>query len=126
MICAQARLIRNTHLRRVHYNCACPDERVVEFLSLKKASKQVFQFQKKSVSPSNSLKKFLKSDVDIFKERVYKFIVYNKTDVDVPHTIKLDNIGRETNTYFYHIIKNTYSNNLKNIIIYKHKYKNQK
>ena len=33
----------------------------------------------------------------------YKFIVYNKTDVDVPHTIKLDNIGRETNTYFYHI-----------------------
>ena len=36
----------------------------------------------------------------------YKFIVYNKTDVDVPHTIKLDNIGRETNTYFYHIINN--------------------
>ena len=37
----------------------------------------------------------------------YKFIVYNKTDVDVPHTIKLDNIGRETNTYFYHIIRYT-------------------
>ena len=83
-----------THLKRVHYNCACPDERVVEFLSPKKAIKQVLQFQKKSVSPSNSLKKFLKSDVDIFKERVYKFIVYNSIPFNVINSDEFKEIGK--------------------------------
>ena len=54
----------------------------------------MFQFQKKSVSPSNSLKKFLKSDVDIFKERVYKFIVYNSIPFNVINSDEFKEVGK--------------------------------
>ena len=46
------------------------------------------------MSPSNSLKKFLKSDVDIFKERVYKFIVYNSIPFNVINSDEFKEIGK--------------------------------
>ena len=36
----------------------------------------------------------------------YKITVYNKSNNEIENTIKLSNIGRETHTYFTHIINN--------------------
>lgn len=36
----------------------------------------------------------------------YKITVYNKSDVEIPNTIKLNNVGREMHTYFHHIVNN--------------------
>jgi hypothetical protein len=36
----------------------------------------------------------------------YKITIYNKSNVEVPNTIKLDNVGREMHTYFHHIVSN--------------------
>jgi hypothetical protein len=36
----------------------------------------------------------------------YKITIYNKSDNDIPNTIKLNNIGREMQSYFYHIVNN--------------------
>jgi hypothetical protein len=40
------------------------------------------------------------------KIKDYKITVYNKSDVEIPNTIKLDNVGREMHTYFHHIVTN--------------------
>jgi hypothetical protein len=40
------------------------------------------------------------------KIKDYKITVYNKSDIDIPNTIKLDNVGREMHTYFHHIVTN--------------------
>lgn len=36
----------------------------------------------------------------------FKITIYNKSNVDIPNTIKLDNVGREMQTYFHHIVEN--------------------
>mgnify|MGYP000471392467 CR=1 FL=1 len=36
----------------------------------------------------------------------YKITIYNKSNVEVPNTIKLNNVGREMHTYFHHIVSN--------------------
>ena len=36
----------------------------------------------------------------------YKITIYNKSNDEMPNTIKLNNIGREMQTYFYHIVNN--------------------
>jgi len=36
----------------------------------------------------------------------YKITIYNKSNVEVPNTIKLTNVGREMHTYFHHIVSN--------------------
>jgi hypothetical protein len=38
-----------------------------------------------------------------------KVTVYNKSDIEILNTIKLNNIGREMHTYFYHIVTNYYN-----------------
>jgi hypothetical protein len=35
-----------------------------------------------------------------------KITIYNKSNVEVPNTIKLNNVGREMHTYFHHIVSN--------------------
>ena len=35
-----------------------------------------------------------------------KITVYNKSSVDIPNTIRLENVGREMHTYFHHIVTN--------------------
>lgn len=40
------------------------------------------------------------------KIKDYKITVYNKSNIEVPNTIKLDNVGREMHTYFHHIVTN--------------------
>jgi hypothetical protein len=40
------------------------------------------------------------------KIKDYKITVYNKSDIDIPNTIKLPNVGREMHTYFHHIVTN--------------------
>jgi hypothetical protein len=40
------------------------------------------------------------------KIKDYKITIYNKSDNDVPNTIKLPNVGREMHTYFHHIVTN--------------------
>jgi len=40
------------------------------------------------------------------KVKDYKITVYNKSDIVIPNTIKLDNVGREMHTYFHHIVTN--------------------
>ena len=40
------------------------------------------------------------------KIKDYKITVYNKSDVEIPNTIKLNNVGREMHTYFHHIVTN--------------------
>jgi hypothetical protein len=36
----------------------------------------------------------------------YKVTVYNKSNNEIGNTIKLDNVGREMQTYFHHIVEN--------------------
>jgi hypothetical protein len=36
----------------------------------------------------------------------YKITIYNKSDREIENSIKLPNVGRETQTYFYHIVNN--------------------
>jgi hypothetical protein len=36
----------------------------------------------------------------------YKITIYNKSGIDIPNTIRLENIGREMHTYFHHIVTN--------------------
>lgn len=38
--------------------------------------------------------------------RDYKITIYNKSNTEIPGTIKLENIGREMQTYFHHIVNN--------------------
>lgn len=38
--------------------------------------------------------------------RDYKITIYNKSNTEIPGTIKLENIGREMQTYFHHIVSN--------------------
>jgi hypothetical protein len=38
--------------------------------------------------------------------RDYKITIYNKSNVEIPNTIKLPNVGREMHTYFHHIVLN--------------------
>ena len=38
--------------------------------------------------------------------RDYKITIYNKSNTELLNTIKLDNIGREMQTYFHHIVDN--------------------
>jgi len=45
-----------------------------------------------------------------------KITIYNKTHVEEPDTIKLENVGREMHTYFHHIIENY--NNLSDWIFF--------
>jgi hypothetical protein len=46
----------------------------------------------------------------------YKITIYNKSYIDIPNTIKLENVGREMNTYFHHIIENY--DNLSDVIFF--------
>jgi hypothetical protein len=46
----------------------------------------------------------------------YKITIYNKSHIDIPNTIKLENVGREMNTYFHHIIENY--DNLSDVIFF--------
>jgi hypothetical protein len=46
----------------------------------------------------------------------YKITIYNKSHLDIPNTIKLENVGREMNTYFHHIIENY--DNLSDVIFF--------
>ena len=39
----------------------------------------------------------------------YKVTTYNKSSLDIDGTISLPNVGREMNSYFYHIIENYYN-----------------
>jgi hypothetical protein len=36
----------------------------------------------------------------------YKITIYNKSNIEIPNTIKLNNVGREMQTYFHHIVEN--------------------
>ena len=40
------------------------------------------------------------------KVKNYKVTIYNKSNNELDNSIKLKNIGRESNTYFNHIVKN--------------------
>lgn len=40
------------------------------------------------------------------KIKDYKITVYNKSNNHILNSIKLDNVGREMHTYFYHIVNN--------------------
>ena len=46
-------------------------------------------------------------DINWLKDiKDYKITIYNKGDREIEDSIKLPNIGRETHTYFYHIVNN--------------------
>lgn len=102
------------------------DNNVIQFLQLNDLLKQKKRSVNRMIQPTinkllsifnNEIRNYTKKDTEIviakYNENVEWFnmydhltTIYNKSERDIPNMIKINNVGRESQTYLHHIITN--------------------